>query len=228
MPRRLNQPDSLLETRGKIIAMKDQGKTKREIANEVGLSAIRRSGRISCGFWGWMCAAGSGETVPIVGRFTAEQYRDILDQLLLFASDGVATMLSVGELLKKDCANLLHVTCKIHVLPLVAETIRDFHRLCPDIPEPPHQILTRWETWLQAAFYYNEHFESVKNVVLQFNPKEAAVIPESQSKFQNSVVKTDLNAIQSNYGGFLEAIQKLENSSESLLESMQIVKDVHA
>ncbi|KAI4465141.1 transposable element-related [Holotrichia oblita] len=83
MSRRLNQPDSLLETRGKIIAMKEQGKTKREIANEVGLSAIRRSGRISCGFWGWMCAAGPGEIVPIAGHFTAEQYRDILEDVLL-------------------------------------------------------------------------------------------------------------------------------------------------
>lgn len=31
---------------------------------------------------------------------------------------------------------------------------RQFHRLCPIIPEPPQLILTYWGTWSTAAFYY--------------------------------------------------------------------------
>lgn len=41
MPRRQNQRDSLLEVRGKIIAMWENGKTKREIAEEVDLSVSK-------------------------------------------------------------------------------------------------------------------------------------------------------------------------------------------
>ncbi|KAK9695450.1 hypothetical protein QE152_g32556 [Popillia japonica] len=37
MPRRLHQSDSVLEIRGRIIAIKELGKTKREIAEDVGL-----------------------------------------------------------------------------------------------------------------------------------------------------------------------------------------------
>lgn len=96
---------------------------------------------------------------------------------------------------------MLHVTCKIDALYLVAETIRqsypevdalitntkavfckspkrirDFHRKCPGIPEPPQSIVTEWETWLRAALYYSKYFEQTKTVVLQFNPEEAAAI----------------------------------------------------
>lgn len=81
-------------------------------------------------------------------------------------------------------------------------------------------------TWLQAAFYYNKHFESIKNIALELNPKAAAAIRESQSKFQDcSLVKTDLNAIQSNYSGLVDAIQKLENPPVPLVKSLRIVKD---
>lgn len=43
----------------------------------------RRSGRISCAFWGWMCAAGPGELVPIPQRFTSGDYVTILEDILL-------------------------------------------------------------------------------------------------------------------------------------------------
>ena len=43
----------------------------------------RSSGRLNLGFWGWMCCAGPGELVEISGRMTAEQYVDILRDILL-------------------------------------------------------------------------------------------------------------------------------------------------
>lgn len=106
--------------------------------------------------------------------------------------------------------------------------IRKFHELCPHTPEPPQPILTRWGTWLRAGFYYHEHFEKIKDVVLSFDPKESAAINTSQKKFQDAQIKMDLQSIRENYLGLEEAITKLENSSLSLEESLQIVKDVHA
>lgn len=43
----------------------------------------RRSGRITCGFWGWICGAGPGEIVAIPGRLDANGYRDILEEVFL-------------------------------------------------------------------------------------------------------------------------------------------------
>lgn len=174
------------------------------------------------------------------------------NQLLMFVTDGAATMLAVGNRLKQQYGNFLHITCKIHMLHLVAEEIRkcypdvntlisstkavfvkspqrirEFHRLCPNIPEPPQPIITRWATWLQAAFYYRDHFQQVKSVVLQFDPKEAACIKESQASFQDPQVEKDLHTIHDKYEGLVEAIQQLQNPYLSLLDSLQIVDTVH-
>lgn len=173
-------------------------------------------------------------------------------QVLMFVSDGAANMLSLGRSLKEHSVNLLHITCKIHALHLVAETIREcyplvneliastkavflkspkrtkeFHRLCPQIPEPPQPIITRWATWLKAAFYYYQHFYHVKKVVSKFNPIEGADIKKSQALFQNPQVKEDLQTIRNNYFGLVEAIENLQDVSMSLADSIQIVDDVH-
>lgn len=175
------------------------------------------------------------------------------NQLLMFMTDGAANMLSLGRSLKNHCGNLLHVTCKIHALHLVAQTIptcypvvnsliantktvflkspkrtRLFHKLCPDIPEPPEPIVTRWGTWLQAAFYYYKYFDQVKNVILKLDKAEAAAIKKCQEIFQDNQVKIDLETIHNNYVGLAEGIEKLQDVSMSLVDSLQIVDDVHA
>ncbi|KAI4465070.1 transposable element-related [Holotrichia oblita] len=50
------------------------------------VQTTRRSGRISCGFLGWMCAAGPGEIVPITGRLTGDEYTDILENVFLLTA----------------------------------------------------------------------------------------------------------------------------------------------
>lgn len=41
------------------------------------------SGRISTGYWGWICSGGPGELVSISGRFNSAQYYDILEDIAL-------------------------------------------------------------------------------------------------------------------------------------------------
>lgn len=172
-------------------------------------------------------------------------------QVLLFLTDGASVMLSAGRFLKTMCPNLLHITCIVHALHLTAEMVRKcypdvdaliaytkavfrkspqrirrFHTQCPGIPEPPQPILTRWGTWLEAAFYYLNHFQNVKSVVLQFNPNESEAVRKSQLYFRNSQVEADLQVIHRNYAHLTDAIHKLETTSLSLSESLQIVDDV--
>lgn len=43
----------------------------------------RQSGRITIGFWGWMCKDGPGELVEITGRMNAVDYKEILEESFL-------------------------------------------------------------------------------------------------------------------------------------------------
>lgn len=42
----------------------------------------QRSGRISAGYWGWICKDGPGEMVPIGGRLNSSGYVEILEDVL--------------------------------------------------------------------------------------------------------------------------------------------------
>lgn len=47
------------------------------------IQPIKRSGRISCGYWGWMSSAGPGELVRISPHFTSAEYVSILEDVML-------------------------------------------------------------------------------------------------------------------------------------------------
>ncbi|KAJ8941331.1 hypothetical protein NQ318_004775 [Aromia moschata] len=194
----------------------------------------------------------TGNTITRVVLETLEQFELSTSQVVMFVTDSDPTMLSAGRLLSERDCRFLHVICKVHDLHLVAETIRqsfpkvdallasttkvflkslkhlrEFHRKCPDFPEPPQPILTRG-TWLKTVFYYAEHFQQIKAAILEFNPVEVAAIEESQTEFQDLSVETALKTIHNNYKGLYDAIEKLQNSSLSLAESLQIVDEVNS
>lgn len=68
----------------------------------------------------------------------------------------------------------------------------------------------------------------INKVVLKFDPKETAAILYTQIKFQDSHTQADLQSITNNYFGLVEAVGKLQNPSVCLLESVQIINDVHS
>ncbi|KAJ8954515.1 hypothetical protein NQ318_000747 [Aromia moschata] len=150
---------------------------------------------------------------------TLEQFELSTSQVVMFLIDG-ARIMSVGRLFSERGCRFLHVTSKVRALHLVAETIkqcfpnvdaliagtkkvflkppkrlRAFHSKCPGISEPSQPILTRWAIWLKAAFYYDEYFQQIKAVILQFDPGGAADIKGSQTKLHVSV-KTVLTITQ--------------------------------
>ncbi|KRT79192.1 hypothetical protein AMK59_8653 [Oryctes borbonicus] len=194
----------------------------------------------------------TSEAITKVVLDTLQKFEVSPSQLLMFMSNGTAIMRCVGHSLKQECEQLLHVMCKAHTLHLVAQMIRkcypevdalisntkkmflkspkrirELHRWCPGIPEPPELSFTRWGSWLKAAFYYSKFFEQIKFVVLQFNPDEDTAIKESQIRFQDTSVETDLITIYDNYAGLFDAIEKFQNTGLSFVESVQIVNDVH-
>jgi hypothetical protein len=101
--------------------------------------------------------------------------RVVAEKFLLFVTDGAPYMIKSGRHLKVFYPKIVHVTCLAHALNLVAEKIRYQFVKAPlrvemykeklkEMPLPPQPILTRWGTWLQAAMFYSEHFDSIKEV----------------------------------------------------------------
>ncbi|CAF3669016.1 unnamed protein product [Rotaria socialis] len=50
---------------------------------EQNVAKSRRSGRITAGMWGWMCGYGVGELCEINGRFTSDQYIEVLEEVMI-------------------------------------------------------------------------------------------------------------------------------------------------
>jgi hypothetical protein len=44
--------------------------------------------------------------------------------------------------------------------------VQRYRELLPEKPLLPEPILTRWGTWLNAALFYNENFDSIKEAKL--------------------------------------------------------------
>lgn len=169
---------------------------------------------------------------------TLENFQVSMHQVLMLMSDGTETMRLVGRSFVKHCSNCLHVTCNIYALHLVTDTVRQCY---PEVDvfisstkkvfnksrKPLQPILPRGGTWLQTAFYYAEHFEEVKAVILQFKSAEDTAIKENQIKCQDISLGKELQTIHSNYKCLHNAIQQLQNKTLLLVESLQIIDEVY-
>jgi len=74
-----------------------------------------------------------------------------------------------------------------------------FKEKCPNLSVPPQPIITRWRTWLDAAFYYGKNFDKVKEVIDTFNPNDASSIQNAQQLFNDNSIKNELSKILSNF-----------------------------
>ncbi|KAF0696866.1 DUF659 domain-containing protein, partial [Aphis craccivora] len=64
-----------------------------------------------------------------------------------------------------------------------------FKEKCPNLSLPLQPTITRWGTWLDAAFYYGKNFDRVKEVIDKFNPNDAKSIQNSQQLFNDNSIK---------------------------------------
>jgi hypothetical protein len=173
------------------------------------------------------------------------------NKVLLLLTDGAPYMIKAGKGLKVIFNKMIHVTCLAHALHLTAESIRACHsgvdnliastkkvfkkapyrvrkfkEMTPTLPLPPSPILTRWGTWLKAAFYYAENFDDVKAVIDTFNKDYSASIKQSQNLFSSPAIKFDLSYIQANFKQVTNSITKLETSGLRLTEALDVIQEV--
>lgn len=173
------------------------------------------------------------------------------DRLLLFVTDAGSYMVKSGQTLKGIFPNLIHITCLAHALHRVAETIRNcfplvdrlvasvkkifvkspsriqlFKSIAPNTPLPPAPVLTRWGTWLDAALYYAQHLQTVKEVVNSLDPSDAASIDTAQGILSDRELEGNLIFLSAHFSGLPKAITSLETGVSPLSVSLTVFEEI--
>lgn len=86
--------------------------------------------------------------------------------------------------------------------------IQIFKGHAPKIPLPPQPVLTRWGTWLTAAFYYCEHFGTIKNIIMKLDKNDSTSIEKVIDLFTDPGLELKL-VFKSNFGSVPNSIKRL-------------------
>lgn len=173
------------------------------------------------------------------------------ENVLLFVSDAAPYMVKAGGAIKAFYDKMIHVTCLAHALHRVAEEVRRlfpsvdklissikkvflkcpsrieiFRKVLPNINLPPQPIITRWGTWINAAIYYCENIQKIRNVIEQFDTDDAVSILQAKEVLSEKSLDSSLIYIKSNFKILATAIENLEKSGMTLFDAINIVKNV--
>lgn len=162
--------------------------------------------------------------------------QDKFEKVLLLLTDSAAYMHKMASGMSALLPNCLHVTCLVHGLHRIAETVRTlfkdidllianakkvfrkapnrismFKEKNPDLPLPPQPCLTRWGTWLAAALYYADHFEEIKATVDVLDAGDAEAIGITQDLLKRSQLRADLVFIKGHFADLPPTIVQLQS-----------------
>lgn len=97
---------------------------------------------------------------------------------------------------------------------------------CPGIPLPPQPIVTRWGTWIEAAIYYANYFDSIRSVIDSFDADDALSIRAAQEQLASSDIKKELAFIKRNYTCIPEALNRIQSQGVSLFDALQAFSEI--
>ena len=99
---------------------------------------------------------------------------------------------------------------------------RQLYKEIYELPYPPDVIEIRWNTWMNAAFFYAEHFSKIKRFVDALNPNESKAVVQLQKCIEDEVLQRELFNI-SQFKYLTEAITKLEARGLTVREQHAIL-----
>lgn len=172
------------------------------------------------------------------------------NNVLLLVTDAAPYMIKAAKDIKIMYPKLVHLTCLAHGLHRVAEVIRSsysdvdsfignvkkifrkapsriqqFKEIAPGVPLPPNPIITRWGSWLDAAFYYATHYVQIVKVVNSLDSTEAHAIEIAKSLISDDLASS-LDFIQKNFCHLPKAITLLQTSDLHMPKAISIVEEV--
>lgn len=159
-------------------------------------------------------------------------------------------MIKAGKNLKALYPDLLHITCLAHGINRVAEEVRSnyqdvdrfianmkaaflkstsrvamYKELLPNVPLPPHPVVTRWGTWLKAVKFYAEYFDEIKSVVETMEPN-AASIRNVQSLLHSTDLRNNLAYLEGNFTFLAAKLVVVQEQGGSLAQSLSFIQEV--
>jgi len=158
----------------------------------------------------------------------------------LLLTDSANYMKAAGRTLKELYPGLKQVTCLAHLLHncamrvrayfttidvliarLKAATIKNKERRNmfrdAQLPLPPDPVVTRWATWLRAAFYYAEHLPAVREIVESW-PEDGVLVMRAQEAIRNEQLACDLVRVVQ-YRPLIARLEKLEAATYTIEEA---------
>ncbi|VVC34389.1 Ribonuclease H-like domain,Domain of unknown function DUF659 [Cinara cedri] len=179
---------------------------------------------------------------------------DILyDNVLLFLTDAAPYMIKASSVLKSLYTKMVHVSCAAHGIHRVAEEIRgQFHTVddlissvkktfrkapsrvllfkteAPGIKLPPEPITTRWGTWLDAAIYYCEHFETIVRIINLLDENDVVSIQKAKLCILEPELQSDLIYIKSNFEVLTVANKQLQEQNVPLADSLKVIESIES
>ena len=190
-----------------------------------------------------------------ISRFVNDSLRRMwsvfkCENFKILISDAAAYMVKSGKELKVFYPNLLHLTCFAHAVHRVCEQVREMFPIVNDLIStvkkvflkapsriliwkencslslPPQPILTRWGTWIQAAIFYAQNFDEIKEVVSKLNSDEALSIKRSKETMENESLQCNLAFIACNLSFLPDLLTQLEKQGLTLKESFDLIDRV--
>lgn len=170
------------------------------------------------------------------------------ERIWLLISDQAPYMIKAGRTLKNFLPNLKHISCLVHALHRVSEKIRDENEKIDELisqtkkvllksPKrqqlfksmtgltlPKKVVITRWGTWLAAAYYYAENFDKIFEYIDKLSDKSAS-IQRAKTIFKDPKIKEDLVKIM-DYKFLTESIVKLQEQGLSVKKQILILETV--
>lgn len=169
------------------------------------------------------------------------------DNVLLLVTDAASYMKKASSSLQILYPNMIHLTCLCHGLHRIAEEIRMnfpdvdklisnvkkiflkapsridmFKNTAPDLALPPQPVLTRWGTWLNAALYYANNFDTIKTIVFSLDPEDASSIEMAQHLLDDHSLRNNLTYISANFSALPDSIKKLEERNSKLVDAVGV------
>lgn len=160
-------------------------------------------------------------------------------RFVLLLSDAARYMTAAGRMLKSLYPSLFHVTCVAHLVHNCAERVRnnfsnidslvasikaavvknkDRKEMFAEIGYPPEPIVTRWATWLKAAFYYAENLPAVRQVVDSFEG-DGLLVKRAKAAVAEPHLAADLLAVKRDYEQLVHLLEKCESPEYSITDA---------
>jgi hypothetical protein len=167
------------------------------------------------------------------------------NNFLLLITDAARYMMLAGRILKSLYSKLFHVTCVAHLLHNAAMIVRSHfstvdnlvacvkaatlksgeRQLCfSDIGLPPRPVITRWGTWLTAAFWYADNLPSVRDKVRSFED-DGVIVSRAKDAIEGQDLASQLTSIQS-YRSLVHLIEKSESANYCISTAIREVREL--